>query len=181
MRQFNGCNNRARHNDLADRAGRETGVPGRVEHQMGATRLSDRHAGRTSDRLRSPTNASLIYLACDNNSGTDGRDSALNVPVVAGQTNIVLVDGVNGASGILQLNYNLLSSISLRALGTSFDGGNLMQVLSRTNANFSLLRSTNMIHWSPILTTNSPSGVYNHADPKPPASIRYFYRAQLLP
>ena len=67
------------------------------------------------------------------------------------------------------------------ALGTSFDGGNLMQVLSRTNANFSLLRSTNMIHWSPILTTNSPSGVYNHADPKPPASIRYFYRAQLLP
>jgi len=130
--------------------------------------------------LRSPTNASLIYLVCDNNSGVDGRDSALNVPVVAGQTNIVLVDGVNGASGILQLNYSLLSSISLRALGTSVNGGNFMQVLSRTNANFSLQRSTNMIHWSPILTTNSPSGVYNHTDPTPPG-IRYFYRAKLLP
>jgi hypothetical protein len=37
-------------NDLADRAGRETSVPGRVEYKMGATRLSDRHAGCTSDR-----------------------------------------------------------------------------------------------------------------------------------
>ena len=103
------------------------------------------------------------------------------IPVVAGQTNVVLVDGVNGASGVLQLNYSLLSSISLRPLGTALDGANLVQVLSRTNANFTLQRSSNMIHWASILTTNSPSGAFNYADPKPPGSVRYFYRAQLLP
>ena len=102
-------------------------------------------------------------------------------PVVAGQTNVVLVDGVNGASGVLQLNYSLLSSISLRSLGTTAQGAYQMQVLSRTNANFSLERSSNMLSWTSILTTNSPSGVYNHTDPQPPGSVRFFYRAKLLP
>jgi hypothetical protein len=123
----------------------------------------------------------LTYLTCDNNGGADGRDSSLSVPVTAGQTNIVLVDGVNGATGILQLNYSLVSSITLRPLGATLDGANLLQVISRTNANFSLHRSSNMIHWASILTTNSPSGVFNYADPRPPGSIRYFYRAQLRP
>jgi len=131
---------------------------------------------------RNPTNASqLIYLGCDNNGGTDGRDSALSVPVVAGQTNVVLVDGVNGAVGILQLNYSLLSSISLQPVGTTDTGAHVMQVLSRTNANFTLQRSSNMIHWASILTTNSPSGVFNYADPKPAIGVRFYYRAQLLP
>jgi len=132
--------------------------------------------------VRNPTNASqLTYLGCDNNGGGDHLDSSLSVPVVAGQTNVVLVDGVNGASGVLQLNYSLLSSIALKSLGTTPAGDYLMQVVSRTNANFSLQRSSNMLQWTSILTTNSPSGVFNYADPKPPGSVRFFYRAQLLP
>jgi hypothetical protein len=133
--------------------------------------------------VRNPTNAAeLIYLACNNNGGVDGLDSALSVPVIAGQTNVILVDGVNGASGILQLNYHLLSSISLLSVGNTPDGSAYqMQVISRTNANFTIERSSNMVHWSSIVTTNSPSGVFMHADPKPPGSVRFFYRAQLIP
>jgi len=132
--------------------------------------------------LRNPTNAAqLIYLACDNNGGADQRDSSLSVPVVAGQTNIVLVDGVNGAMGVLQLNYNLLSSISMRSVGTTPEGVYQLQVISRTNANFTLQRSSNMVQWASILTTNSPSGVFNFGESQPPGSVRFFYRAKLVP
>jgi hypothetical protein len=58
---------------------------------------------------RSPTNQfQLVLIACDNNSGLDGRDSALSVSVTAGATNLVQVAGVNGASGTLQFRYNLV-------------------------------------------------------------------------
>jgi hypothetical protein len=51
--------------------------------------------------------ASLVSVSCDNNSGANGKTSALSCQVAAGQTYYIVVDGVNGATGIVYLNYNL--------------------------------------------------------------------------
>jgi hypothetical protein len=131
--------------------------------------------------LMSLTNESdFQYLACDNDSGADGKASALVVPVQAGRTNVVLVDGVNGISGALQLNYSLISSLSLKALGT-VQGAPRLQVTGREHMNFKILYSTNLINWSTILTTNSLTAVCDFVVNSPPGSARRFYRAQLLP
>lgn len=49
----------------------------------------------------------LKAIACDNDGGQDGRDSAVLFSVIAGQTYYVVIDGVNGASGIATLNHTL--------------------------------------------------------------------------
>jgi hypothetical protein len=62
--------------------------------------------------------ASLVELACDNNSGTNGRTSALQVPVKRGTNYFIMVDGVNGASGRVSLNYRLDTPPKLSTIPT---------------------------------------------------------------
>jgi hypothetical protein len=50
---------------------------------------------------------SLVSLACDNNSGMDGKDSATALEVTANTVYYIVVDGVNGACGTVYLNYDL--------------------------------------------------------------------------
>jgi hypothetical protein len=131
---------------------------------------------------RNPTNAAALELiACDNNSGTDGRDSALSVPVQAGQTNYVLVDGVSGATGILQLNYSLATTTLLKIVGQTPAGANIVQVNGRPSLNFSLQASTNFVHWTTLVTTNAPDGVFNHTDTAGIPLFRRYYRALIHP
>lgn len=49
----------------------------------------------------------LIPVACDDNSGANGRTSRLDLNVSADRTYLIVIDGVNGAKGIARLNYNL--------------------------------------------------------------------------
>lgn len=49
----------------------------------------------------------LTLVACDNDSGADGRSSAVRLPATAGTTYYMAVDGVNGATGHVVLNHNL--------------------------------------------------------------------------
>jgi hypothetical protein len=51
--------------------------------------------------------ASLVCVACDNNSGTNGKTSAVRFAATAGTTYYISVDGVNGAYGKVTLSYNL--------------------------------------------------------------------------
>ena len=51
--------------------------------------------------------SSLVCIACDDNSGANGKTSAVRFPATAGVTYYISVDGVNGASGRVVLNYNL--------------------------------------------------------------------------
>src|SRR6185295_4994237 len=86
---------------------------------------------------RSPTNfAMLELLACDNNSGTDGKTSSLSLPVEAGKTNYLLLDGVNGVSGILQLNFSLATTTVIQSLGLTPQGAQHLQVLGRPDLHF---------------------------------------------
>jgi hypothetical protein len=51
--------------------------------------------------------ASLVPVACDNNSGSDGFTSKVFFNVTSNTMYFVAVDGVNGASGTVKLNYAL--------------------------------------------------------------------------
>src|SRR2546428_5678237 len=58
--------------------------------------------------IRSPANPAVLQLlACDKKSGTNGQTSAVSLPGSQGTTNYIVVDGGDGLSGILQLNFKL--------------------------------------------------------------------------
>jgi len=49
--------------------------------------------------------STLTNVACDNNSGTNGRTSRVTFAATSGTIYFIAVDGVNGASGTVRLNY----------------------------------------------------------------------------
>jgi hypothetical protein len=51
--------------------------------------------------------STLVSVACDNNSGTNGRTSKVTFNAVGGTIYYIAVDGVNGAYGTVYLHYNL--------------------------------------------------------------------------
>lgn len=66
--------------------------------------------------------SSLVSVACDNNSGSNGLTSKVMFNVTGNQVYYIQIDGVNGAYGTVHLNYSLnaaptISSIS--AIATS--------------------------------------------------------------
>ena len=131
---------------------------------------------------RSPTNSSvLIQVGCDNNSGSNGLTSALTFPVAAGQTNYVEVDGVNGATGVLRLNYSLVTQTAFNFLGTTVQGLPHLQVIGHAGMHFTIQASTNLATWVPLLTTNSATATFDYFDTTAPAPSRRYYRALLLP
>jgi hypothetical protein len=131
---------------------------------------------------RSPTNSAVLeLLACDNNSGTNGKTSSLTVPVTAGVTNYIDVDGVSGASGVLQLNYSLATTAIIKLLPPTAQGNQHLLVSGRTNFHFAIQASSNTVDWTSLVTTNAPSGVFDYIDVKSTNFSGRSYRALILP
>jgi uncharacterized protein affecting Mg2+/Co2+ transport len=131
---------------------------------------------------RSPTNAAVLQLIrCDNNSGSNHITSAMAFPVTAGVTNYVDVDGVGGATGILQFNYSLITSTTVKSLGLSVHGAPHLQIVGRPGMRFTLQASRDLVNWVPVVTTNSLSGTFDFEDPFVPVRPWKFYRALMLP
>jgi hypothetical protein len=131
---------------------------------------------------RNPTNSSLLQLInCDNNSGSNGKTSALSYSAIAGQTNYVEVDGLNGATGTLVLNYSLMNPAVLKSLGVTTQRAVHLQVNGLPSMHFTIQTSTNLLNWSALLTTNSASGTFDYIDNASPGIPRRFYRALMLP
>jgi hypothetical protein len=105
----------------------------------------------------------------------------VSVPVEVGKTNYILVDGVNGASGILQLNYSLVTGTAIKLIGVTVDGAQHLQVSGRTNLHFRIEASADMLNWSSLITATSASGVYDYIDTSSVAVPKRYYRAVLLP
>jgi hypothetical protein len=119
-------------------------------------------------------------VACDNNSGLDGRDSVLSVPVTAGVTNLVMMDGVNGQTGTLRLNYTLVTSSAITLPGSS-GSTNIVRIVTHAGARFTLRASSNLLNWTPLVTTNSITETFDYPDHVPLGSPQRFYKALMLP
>jgi len=132
--------------------------------------------------IRSPTNATkLQQLRCDNNSGRDGRDSKLDVSVQAGKTNFIVIDGVNSATGVLQLNYSLVTATTLSPLGVSTQGTYKLRVNGHPAMRFTIQRSSDFVNWTSIFTTNSTTSTFDFTDLDSSSDPRFYYRALMLP
>ena len=125
--------------------------------------------------------ASPRLVACDNNGGIDGQDSALTVPVRAGQSHIILVAGVNGDCGTVQFQYSLVSTSRLAVLPRTPQGQFQGRVIAHTNMRFTLQASTNLSNWATLFTTNSTNASLDFVDRTSPIPPRRFYRAMMLP
>ena len=55
----------------------------------------------------------LMFVACDNNGAPDGIRSLVRFPAQGGRDYLVAVDGVNGAQGVINLNWRLGSAPNL--------------------------------------------------------------------
>ena len=122
----------------------------------------------------------VAVLSCDNNSGPNGKTSSLNYPLVSNNTYLIEVDGVNGAIGNLSLNYSLVTRPALKALSPT-QGMNHVQVIGHPAMHFTLQQSTNLLNWTSILTTNSPTTVFDYMDAGSAGVPGRFYRALMLP
>jgi hypothetical protein len=134
-----------------------------------------------ADFVRSPDGTVLQLVGCDNNSGSNGITSKIVIPVTAGQTNYIDIDGVNGTNGVLQLNYSLLTTTIINVVGTTPQGAQIVEVNGRTNLNFAIQYSIDLDNWNTLITTNSPTGVFDFPDQGSIASPRRYYRALVLP
>src|SRR5205814_6742135 len=109
--------------------------------------------GSTYDTLLAVFSASTnpaipILLGCDNNGGSNGLTSKLTVPVVGGSTNFVGVDGVRGASGVLQLNFSLCPDATMTPLGVTTNGARHFLVNARPGLPLTIQFSPDLIQLS---------------------------------
>jgi hypothetical protein len=130
---------------------------------------------------RSGVNGMLQEVTCDNNSGLDGRDSSLSLPVQAGVTNFIVIDGVNSATGTLKLNYSLVTPFRLESLGLTPQMASQLRFTGRPGTKFSIQRSDDRFNWVTLLTTNAATGRYDYTDLTSTTAGFRFYRAIVLP
>jgi hypothetical protein len=128
------------------------------------------------------TNPIPQQIACNNDASALVTYSSLEVPVQVGDTNTILVDGVNGASGTLVLNYSLIGAAStVRAGSIDASGAFTVQVVGYPGMRFTLECSANLLEWTPLITTTSEEDIFSYTDTAIPVSGGKYYRAVFLP
>jgi hypothetical protein len=129
----------------------------------------------------SPGGSGLDLLGCDNNSGLDNRDSAVAVPVQAGQTNFIVIDGYNGAYGTARLNCSLVTAGSITPMGFTVQKAMRLRLTGQPAMRFTLQTSSNLVNWTSLVTNSSSAGLFDYIDSKSTNAPRRYYRALMLP
>jgi hypothetical protein len=124
-----------------------------------------------------PGYENLQPVGCDNNSGLDGLDSRVFVPLQRNRTYLVVVDGVNGASGRVVLNYSLATPASLRVVSSSAEG-TMVRVTGQRNGTFVIESSAAGGAWSSIVTNQSSLGTFQYLDSR--SAPGCLYRARTI-
>jgi uncharacterized repeat protein (TIGR01451 family) len=125
--------------------------------------------------------ASLVSVACDNDSGLDGKDSRVSFAATAGTVYFIAVDGVGAATGNVRLNYDLSAPPHLELLGRSGSGFPGLKLTGLPGRTYAIEGSTNLINWTGLLTTNVTAGIFNFQDSAAGSLDRRFYRAVMQP
>jgi len=166
------------------------GIPGGASHWFAylgpaSGRLFLNTDGSTFDTVLAvytgtgTTYASLIPVVCDDNSGANGLTSALSFQASGGVIYYIVVDGVNGATGIVHLNYRLLIPMVLSHPGRT--NSFRFRVSATPSVDFTIQRSSDLQNWISLLTTNSASGVFDFLDETTWTWERLFYRTTQAP
>jgi hypothetical protein len=121
--------------------------------------------------------ADLTEVICDNDSGADGLDSLVTFSVTAGTVYFIAVDGVEAATGTVNLAYELDVGMSIQNLGLQNEGLQF-EVQTVPGLNFLIEGTEDMIHWSILESTSSVDGTYIYIDTTalPGVGTLRFYR-----
>jgi hypothetical protein len=131
--------------------------------------------------------STLVSVACDNNSGLDGRDSRVSFPATTGTIYWIAVDGVNNpstgvpAKGSVSLHFRLVLPLRLSSMVYTNGGGGRMtfKVTGTPNLPATVEVSTNVnaLLWTPLVTNSAASGTFNFTNNGLGGTVRRFYRA----
>ena len=117
----------------------------------------------------------LVSVACDNDSGRDGKTSAVAFQVAKDTLYSLAIDGVNAATGTVQLNYRLV--VPLRFTSWAYGGNQFqLQFTSQPGGNFVVQASAALTNWATVFTTNSASGSVSFTDTNLSGLDRRCYR-----
>ena len=126
---------------------------------------------------------SLNLVASDNNGAPDGIRSLVRFPVQATEEYFVAVDGVDGATGLIQLNWQVspASVIRLGLLSSPSPGLLHLRLQSDLRQALLLQASTNLRDWQGISTNLLPGATWDYYDLQTGAYPFRFYRAKTWP
>jgi uncharacterized repeat protein (TIGR03803 family) len=120
----------------------------------------------------------LVELGCNNDVAPGDTTSRVTVPVTASTVHYLVVDGVEGASGTVTLNYNLTGPSRLELLSTNLLTEFRLRVSGPLGHVQTLEASTDLTNWPTILATNPPTGVFEYLEPASTMLPRRFYRSR---
>jgi len=110
-------------------------------------------------------------------------NGSLSVPVMAGKNYLIGVDGRNGVSGQVVLNYNLNIGVpakpQISGVGTT-NGLVKFRINSITNR-FVVQVSSNLTSWTSLSTNPAPLYLFDFVDGRSTNFSQRFYRVQIVP
>jgi hypothetical protein len=116
-----------------------------------------KETGNLMDPLSDP-------VACDDNSGADGKTSWLQFAAEKTGSYFVLVDGVDGASGTVKLTTLLEPWIGAGQVDRNAAGDFHFQMEVAKGWIYRIDATTNLDLWVPLINTNAPQGVLDFVD-----------------
>jgi hypothetical protein len=121
----------------------------------------------------------LVPLACDTDSGEDRRTSLLSFDAVPGVTYFVVVDGVDGATGLVRLSATTKRLLS-RPVAVAGQYVR-MRLWGEPSQTYDVQVSGDLVRWETLLTTNALPESVLITDPFGARLPTRFYRAILQP
>lgn len=115
---------------------------------------------------------SMVEVACDNDSGLDGQDSSLTFTATANTIYYIAVDGVDAATGVVELAYAMILPIELSLTaggGVSFGNQQVTEftytITAVPNVDFALEVSDDLFTWTTVLTGQADAnGTFQFSD-----------------
>jgi hypothetical protein len=123
--------------------------------------------------------SSLTEVTCDNDSGLDGLDSLVTFDVIANTIYYVAIDGVEAATGVVELTYamDLPLEISLTATAGDDITAFTYTVVAAPNVDFVIETSDDLMTWTTVITDQAgEDGTFQFQDDQfdPGTFERYF-------
>ena len=119
--------------------------------------------------------ADLTEVTCNNDSGADGQDSIVTFNATQDTIYYVAVDGVEAATGTVNLAYQLDVGLVVQNVTIS-DMGMQFEVQTVPNITFVIEGTEDFENWEELVNRSSEDGPYIYLDNEALTGTRRFYR-----
>ena len=117
----------------------------------------------------------LTEVSCDNDSGSDGQDSTVQFNATEGTIYYIAVDGVEAATGTVNLAYELEVGLTVQAV-TIADLGMQFEITTVPNITFVIEGTEDFNNWVNLISTSSVDGNFVYIDNEALTGKQRFYR-----